>query len=90
MGSNPIGHPKKEVARLPFLRHMGSAGSKVTVAGIYAIRRLQIKRCGWLDPRAVLALDSCPVVTRSVQIAIFRRIYDLKCPGDRAMSALWA
>ena len=23
MGSNPIGHPKKEVARLPFLRHMG-------------------------------------------------------------------
>ena len=33
---------------------------KVTVAGIYDIRRLQIKRCGRLGLRAVLALDCCP------------------------------
>ena len=32
----------------------------VTVAGIYDLRRLQIKRCGRLGPRAVLALDCCP------------------------------
>ena len=32
----------------------------VTIAGIYELRRLQIKRCGRLGPRAVLALDCCP------------------------------
>ena len=32
----------------------------VTVAGIYDLRRLQIKRCGRLGPRTVLALDCCP------------------------------
>ena len=32
---------------------------KCTVAGIYHLRRLQIKRCWRLDPRAVLALDCC-------------------------------
>ena len=31
-----------------------------TAAGIYELRRLQIKRCGRLDQRAVLALDCCP------------------------------
>jgi len=29
-------------------------------AGIYALRLLQIKRCGRFDQRAVLALDCCP------------------------------
>ena len=32
----------------------------VTVAGVYDLRRLQIKRCGRLGPRTVLALDCCP------------------------------
>ena len=32
------------------------------------IRRLQIKRCGRLDPMAVLALDCCPNITRNVQV----------------------
>ena len=31
-----------------------------TAAGIYELRRLQIKRCVRLDQRAVLALDCCP------------------------------
>ena len=31
-----------------------------TAAGIYELRRLQIKRCGRLGQRAVLALDCCP------------------------------
>ena len=43
----------------------------VTVAGIYDLRRLQIKRCGRLGPRAVLALDCCPVVTRNVHMELF-------------------
>ena len=34
----------------------------VTVAGIYALRRLQIKRCGRLGLKAVLALDCCLVL----------------------------
>ena len=41
---------------------------KVTVAGIYDFRRLQIKRCGRLGLRAVLALDYCPSITRNVQV----------------------
>ena len=35
----------------------------VIIAGIYDLRRLQIKRCGRLDPRAVLALDCCPNIS---------------------------
>ena len=35
-------------------------GEVGTVAGIYDLRRLQIKRCGRLGLRAVLALDCCP------------------------------
>jgi hypothetical protein len=34
----------------------------VTVAGIYDLRRLQIKRSGRLGQRAVLALDCCPSI----------------------------
>ena len=43
----------------------------VTVAGIYELRRLQIKRCGRLDPWAVLALDCCPNITRNVHMELF-------------------
>ena len=32
-----------------------------TVAGMYDLRRLQIKRCGRLGVKAVLALDCCPM-----------------------------
>ena len=39
----------------------------VTVAGIYDLRPLQIKRCGRLGPRAVLALDYCPNILLFVQ-----------------------
>ena len=35
-------------------------GMKATAAGIYGIRLLLTKRCGRLNPRAVLALDSWP------------------------------
>ena len=34
----------------------------VTAVGIYDLRLLQIKRCGRLDPKAVPALDSCPLL----------------------------
>ena len=38
-----------------------------TVVGIYDLRRLQIKRCGRLGQRAVLALDCClSITTRNV------------------------
>ncbi len=37
-----------------------------SVAGIYDLRRLQIKRCGRLGQRAVLTLDCCPPTARSV------------------------
>ena len=37
-----------------------------SVAGIYDLRRLHIKRCGRLGQRAVLALDCCPPTARSV------------------------
>ena len=40
----------------------------VIVAGICDLRRLQIKRCGRLGPRAVLALDCCPNITRNDQV----------------------
>ena len=44
---------------------------KVTVAGIYDLRRLQIKRCGRLGQRAVLALDCCPNITLNVHMELF-------------------
>ena len=37
-----------------------------TVAGIYGIRRVQVKRSGRLDARAVLALDCCRLITRDL------------------------
>ena len=40
---------------------------RCTVAGIYDLRRLQIKRSGRLDPGAVLALDCCPSITPNAQ-----------------------
>ena len=43
-----------------------------TAAGIYELRRLQIKRCGRLGQRAVLALDCCLVITRNVHMALFQ------------------
>ena len=43
----------------------------VTVAGIYDLRRLQIKRYGRLGLRAVLALDCCPSITQNVHIELF-------------------
>ena len=43
-----------------------------TAAGIYELRRLQIKRCGRLSQRAVLALDCCLVITRNVHMALFQ------------------
>ena len=43
----------------------------VTVVGIYDLRRLQIKRCGRLGQRDVLALDCCPNITRNVQVTYF-------------------
>ena len=43
----------------------------VTVAGIYDLRRLQIKRSGRLDQRAVLALDCCPSILLFVQVTKF-------------------
>jgi len=51
----------------------------VTVAGIYDLRRLQIKHCGRLDLKAVLALDCCPPITPIVQVTaitiiIFRQL----------------
>ena len=47
-----------------------------TVAGIYDLRRLQIKRCGRLGQRAVLALDCClSITTRNVQ----PQVWVLKC-----------
>ena len=46
-----------------------------TAAGIYELRRLQIKRCGRLGQRAVLALDCCLVITRNVHMALFMEIY---------------
>ena len=40
--------------------HSGTAiQTSGTVAGIYGIRRLQVKRSGRLGARAVLALDCC-------------------------------
>ena len=42
---------------------------KCTVAGIYDLRRLQIKRSGRLAPRAVLALDCCLYNTLNAQNA---------------------
>ena len=47
-----------------------------TVAGIYALLRLQIKRCGRLGQRAVLALDCClSITTRNVH----PHVWVLKC-----------
>ena len=44
---------------------------KRTVAGIYDLRRLQIKRSGRLGQRAVLALDCCPSILLFVQVTSF-------------------
>ena len=45
---------------------------KSTVAGIYALRRLQVKRCGRLGPRAVLALDCC-LLSRVLALSRYER-----------------
>ena len=41
----------------------------VTAVGIYALRLLQIKRCGRLDPKAVLALDCCPLLLNGLLVS---------------------
>ena len=39
----------------------------VTAVGVYGLRLLQIKRCGRLDPKAVLALDCCPLLLNGLR-----------------------
>ena len=51
---------------------MNTEGKKTTATGIYdLLRLLQIKRCRRLGPRAVLALDCCPVITLNVYMELF-------------------
>jgi hypothetical protein len=51
-------------------------GEVGTVAGIYDLRRLQIKRCGRLGLMAVLALDCCPNISlaRNVYLKLFKTL----------------
>ena len=44
---------------------------KCTGGGIYALRRLQIKRSGRLGQRAVLALDCCPSISQMSRWPVF-------------------
>ena len=43
---------------------------KCTGGGIYTLHRLQIKRSGRLDQKAVLALDCCPSITQNVHMKL--------------------
>ena len=52
-----------------------------TADGIYILRRLQIKRCGRLDLKAVLAPDCCPAAARNINTELFRDIYHHRCTG---------
>ena len=67
--------------------HMGQDGLRkimraATVVGIYDLRLQQIKRCGRLCQRAVLALDCCPSVTRNVHPQVLWSTYHLRHPND--------
>ena len=59
-----------------------------TVAGIYDLRRLQIKRCGRLGPRAVLALDCCPSILLFVQVTQLRSFRRVKMGRSQWRPAL--
>ena len=61
----------RNIERNFWMNMSGDIIETLTVAGIYDLRRLQIKRCGRLGLRAVLALDCCPVITRNVHMELF-------------------
>ena len=61
----------RNIERNFWMNMSGDIIETLTVAGIYNLRRLQIKRCGRLGLRAVLALDCCPVITRNVHMELF-------------------
>ena len=61
----------RNIERNFWMNMSGDIIETLIVAGIYNLRRLQIKRCGRLGLRAVLALDCCPVITRNVHMELF-------------------